>query len=115
TSIIVTVPACSELWSSHDAFCGHYRRYSLAMLDALAVELNWTVKRKGYFFRIPYMPMLLLSLLGIKRDTRIDPPGKVSRPIHRLVSAACRLEQAILPPGVRGSSAYAVYSPGRSA
>ena len=107
--VIVTVPTCQEIWSNFDTFCGHYRRYTLGMLEQLGTDLNWTTKRAGYFFRFPYLPMRLMSLLKIERNIKIDPPSKAMRPLHRLVAIACQLEQALLPRRIRGSSAYAVY------
>jgi hypothetical protein len=107
--IVITVPACQELWSEHDAFCGHYRRYSLEMLEKLSMDINWRTKAAGYFFRLPYLPMRLMSLFEMHRNSKLDPPGKLMRQLHRLVSAACQLEQAIMPPRVRGSSAYSVF------
>jgi hypothetical protein len=107
--IIITVPTCQEIWSNYDSFCGHYRRYTLGMLDELATHLKWKTKSAGYFFRFPYLPMRLMSLLGVDRNTKINPPGKMMRPLHRLVSAACQLEQALVPGRIRGSSAYGVY------
>ena len=112
--VIITVPACPELWSNYDIFYGHHRRYSLGMLEKLSTDLNWTTKTKGYFFRIPYFPGRLLSLLGIDRGTKIDPPGKAMRLIHRLMSSVCQLEQGILPRRVRGTSAYAIYYTGKA-
>ena len=110
-AVIITVPACQELWSNNDTFCGHYRRYSLAMLEKLSKDLNWTTKSAGYFFRLPYLPMRLMILLGIYHNSKLDPPGKAMRLLHRLVAAACLLEQALVPRRVRGSSAYAVFYP----
>ena len=107
--VIITVPTCQEIWSNYDSFCGHYRRYTLGMLEELATHLNWKTKSAGYFFRFPYLPMRLMSLLGVDRNTKINPPGRMMRPLHRLVSAACQLEQALMPGRIRGSSAYGVY------
>lgn len=112
--VIITVPGCHEIWSNFDVFCGHYRRYTLAMLDELAAELHWTTSRAGYFFRLPYLPMRLMSFLGIDRKTDMHPPTKVMRPFHGLVALACRFEQALLPRQIRGSSAYVVYALGRA-
>jgi hypothetical protein len=109
--VIITVPARQELWSHYDDSNGHYRRYSLEMLETLAVNLHWTTQYSGYFFRVPYLLMRLMYMFGIARDEKIHSPGKAMRSIHRLVSAACQLEQAILPRRIRGSSAYAVYYP----
>lgn len=107
--IIVTVPACQELWSNYDTFYGHYRRYSLEMLEKLSRELNWTTNSAGYFFRLPYLPGRLMSSLGIERETKIGSPGKVMRFVHRLISSVCQLELTIMPQRIKGTSAYAVY------
>jgi hypothetical protein len=83
------------------------------MLEELATQLKWKTKSAGYFFRFPYLPMRLMSLLGVDRNTQINPPTKMMRPLHRLVSAACQLEQVLVPQKIRGSSAYGVYYPNR--
>lgn len=107
--VIVTVPACQELWSNYDDFAGHQRRYTLETLGQLGSVLGWQAVRSGYFFRLPYLPMRMMSLLGVNRNLKIVPPGRLTRPIHRLVSAASRLEQSIVPSTVRGSSAFALF------
>lgn len=111
--VLVTVPTCQELWSNFDTVFGHYRRYTLEGLEKLGTDLNWTTDRAGYFFRLPYLPMRLMSLLKIDRNIKINPPGKAMRPLHRLVAIVSQLEQMILPRRVRGSSAYAVYYPNK--
>jgi hypothetical protein len=111
--IIITVPTRQEIWSNYDSFCGHYRRYTLEMLDELATHLKWKTKSAGYFFRFPYLPMRLMSLLGVDRNTQINSPTKMMRPLHWLVSAVCQLEQVLVPRRIRGSSAYGVYYPDR--
>tara|TARA_R110002049_G_scaffold134756_4_gene294293 strand:- start:4125 stop:4865 length:741 start_codon:yes stop_codon:yes gene_type:complete len=109
--VIVTVPTRQEIWSNFDDFYGHYRRYTLDMLYDLARQLNWTTKRAAYFFRLPYLPLRMMSALGIERDTQMNAPGRAMRPMHRLVSSLCHLEEAIMPQQVRGTSAYAVFRP----
>lgn len=111
SAVIVTVPARQELWSNYDVFYGHHRRYSIASLEKLAKDLGWTTERAGYFFRMPYLPGRILSLLGVDRGTTIKAPSKAMRPVHGLVSAVCQLEQSVLPRGIPGTSAYAVYYP----
>jgi hypothetical protein len=110
--VIVTVPARQEIWSNYDSTVGHFRRYSLDMLDQLAADLGWSVKQSGYFFRLSYVAMRVMSFLGLDRNTSFEPPGKTARLLHRLMSAVCTLELRMLPRRVRGSSAYVVYRPG---
>lgn len=107
--VLVTVPTCQELWSNYDDFAGHYRRYTLETLDQMASELGWKTARSGYFFRLSYLPMRLMARLGVNRNLNIVAPGRLMRPLHRLVIMASRLEQAIVPPTVKGSSAFAVF------
>ncbi|MFT4519782.1 MAG: hypothetical protein ACI9JM_002179 [Halioglobus sp.] len=107
--VVITVPTCKELWSNYDDYYGHHRRYSLKMLATLSQDLNWTTKSMGYFFRISYFPMLLMSLLGVKRNLSFTAPGKAMRPLHRLVSSLSHIEQSIIPRRIKGTSAYAVY------
>lgn len=110
-AVVITVPTCQELWSNFDIFTGHHRRYTMESLEQLATDLDWTIKMAGYFLRISYLPMRLMAALGIDRNTRIYPPSKIMRPLHRLVALVCQLEQAIIPRRIRGSSAYAVCYP----
>ncbi|MDC0362148.1 class I SAM-dependent methyltransferase [Halioglobus sp.] len=109
--VVVTVPARKEIGSNYDAVVGHYRRYSLEMLEQLAANVGWPVGRTGYFFRVSYLPMRLMAMLGVNRNTHFKSPGKVMQHLHRIVSRVCTLEQRVLPGRVRGSSAYAVYHP----
>lgn len=107
-TVIVTVPARGELWSNYDDFYGHYRRYTLPMLSELAQSLGWERQRSGYFFQLLYLPMRLMSALGVKRATSIAAPATGVRWLHALVAAYHRLEESVLPGAIPGTSAYAV-------
>ncbi|NND69789.1 MAG: hypothetical protein HKN19_19520, partial [Halioglobus sp.] len=112
-NVIVTVPARRELWSHYDEFFGHYRRYTLSMLDEHGKALGWGQERGGYFFRLPYIVMRLLGGLGVPRSTAMVAPAAGLRWLHALVAAYLRLESWLLPAGVPGTSAYAIYRIGR--
>lgn len=47
--IVVTVPACQSLWSAHDVFLRHFRRYSRATLKACSLAAGYEVQRISYF------------------------------------------------------------------
>lgn len=49
-NVIVTVPAFNILFSAHDKFLGHFRRYSRVELQKLMSIVGTTEKRSGYFF-----------------------------------------------------------------
>lgn len=50
TLVAVTVPAFQSLFSSHDKWLGHYRRYSIKMLKQHLHQAGFTPVRSGYFF-----------------------------------------------------------------
>ena len=50
--VFITVPAFDSLWSSHDEFLGHYRRYSLSSLRSLATACHVTITRAYYMFGV---------------------------------------------------------------
>jgi hypothetical protein len=50
TRFLITVPAFQTLFCSHDAFLGHYRRYSSRMLRSLIDDTGLRAIEIGYFF-----------------------------------------------------------------
>ena len=49
---VITVPAFSWLWSSHDMFLKHYRRYSRADLTATLQECGYNDIDSGFLFSL---------------------------------------------------------------
>lgn len=50
THFVVTVPAFMWLWSGHDVFLEHYRRYNLVQLRRVLTTAGLKVERGHYFF-----------------------------------------------------------------
>jgi len=50
TVFVVTVPAFQSLYSEHDRFLGHYRRYDRASLRKAMLDSGLREVRSGYFF-----------------------------------------------------------------
>lgn len=72
TRVLITVPAYQGLFCSHDAFLGHYRRYSNARLLGLVDSSGLRVLEIGYFFS-SLLPLRMLQVLkeralGMKPD-----------------------------------------------
>lgn len=72
TRLLITVPAYQSLFSSHDAFLGHYRRYSNGSLRRLIERSGFKVLDIGYFFG-SLLPVRVLQVikervLGMKPD-----------------------------------------------
>jgi hypothetical protein len=65
---LLTVPAFQGLFSRHDEFLGHYRRYSLGELADVARQAGLTVRDQSYFFSTLLLPRsvkVILEKLGV--------------------------------------------------
>ena len=63
--ILVTVPAYQFLWSPHDDFLHHVRRYTKKSLRKVLEEAGYKVERLSYFNTILF-PLALIQRLGSK-------------------------------------------------
>jgi hypothetical protein len=102
--IIVTVPARQELWSNYDEYYGHRRRYDLGSLETLYPQNAFEPTSARYAFRLLYAPALALRLTRTGRSVSIAAPPHVLRPLHRLIAGYFRLESALLPGWIAGTS-----------
>jgi trans-aconitate methyltransferase len=50
TWLLITVPAFQSLWTRHDVFLGHYRRYTRQLLRQRVQAAGLTTSAEGYFF-----------------------------------------------------------------
>jgi len=46
----ITVPAFLSLWSGHDVYLGHYRRYIISTLRGLLTRSGYGIKNCYYIF-----------------------------------------------------------------
>ncbi len=95
--VLITVPAFQILYSQHDVFLEHYRRYSAARLAALVRTVGLEVVRRGSLFGSLLLPRALVSL----REQLLGPPRGGTRGLadwshgvflQRLVAAALELD-----------------------
>ena len=102
--ILVTVPACEDLWSNYDEFYGHFRRYSLKSLEAEVAAMGMLPKQLSYFFHALYPAgRVVLALIG-NRDIRITAPRGWWRMVHRLIGVAFHIENFLIPRRWPGTS-----------
>lgn len=65
TKFIITVPAFNYLFSTHDKFLGHYRRYTNKTLKEVLESANLKVVEIGYFF-VMLLPIRWFQVLKEK-------------------------------------------------
>ncbi|MDR1989672.1 MAG: class I SAM-dependent methyltransferase [Acidobacteriaceae bacterium] len=73
---LITVPAYQQLFSSHDTFLGHYRRYTRRMLRQTMTAARLTPVVDGYLFAsllpLRYAQVLREKLFGVPHGATTD-------------------------------------------
>lgn len=96
TRFIITVPAFQFLWSGHDVFLGHYRRYTLSGLTGLMERAGLVVERRAYYFGLVFPLVVAVRLAGrlLGRNTN-EPVSDLKKhgPLtNSILSMLCRIE-----------------------
>ncbi|HEV7545634.1 MAG TPA: methyltransferase domain-containing protein [Reyranella sp.] len=106
---LVTVPAFGFLWSGHDVFLGHKRRYRLGEIEAVLRDADLEVMRGSYYFGLVF-PLAA----AVRLATRNSGEPKSSLKKHgaitnSLLSAVCTAEVPLFPINrLAGLSAFVV-------
>ena len=94
TRFLVTVPAFNWLWSQHDEFLGHYRRYQITSLEAALAGGGVQVTGSCYLFGAVF-PMAVASRLASRLRPKNGAPqsqmGTLPAPLNAALAAACKL------------------------
>jgi 2-polyprenyl-3-methyl-5-hydroxy-6-metoxy-1,4-benzoquinol methylase len=99
TTFLLTAPAFMFMWSPHDDFLGHYRRYKIIEFERLIKSAGLMLSKGSYFFAGVF-PMAMISRL-IGRIAGVifrNRPAKSqmknhSKTINQLLYRLCNLEQ----------------------
>ena len=88
TRFLLTVPAHMWMWSGHDVFLEHYRRYTIGEVDRLVARAGLTLLRSSYYFGLT-LPLAA----GVRLGRRLNPfhrdvPGSDMKPHGAAVNAA---------------------------
>jgi 2-polyprenyl-3-methyl-5-hydroxy-6-metoxy-1,4-benzoquinol methylase len=96
THFLITVPAFQWLWSGHDVFLEHYRRYTLAGVESLLRAGGLELRKGAYFFGLLLPPVAAVRWLGKLRASTAQTPEsdlKLHSPwVNALLAQVCRLE-----------------------
>lgn len=72
---LLTVPAHQWLWSPHDVFLGHRRRYTLRMLEEVAQRAGLRVVSSHYYFAL-VLPLAMATRWWHRIAVRVDAAPK---------------------------------------
>ena len=100
TRFLITVPAFEWLWSEHDVFLEHRRRYHLEQLLSAVAKAGLTVLHSSYFFAL-VLPLAAVTRLSGRLHRQRQRPAKSQLRKHgwltnTALSALCRLELPVL-------------------
>jgi len=97
--MMITVPAFNSLFSSHDRFLGHYRRYGLKGLIALVKGAGATPLSSGYLYTSLLAPRLASVCIEKITRPKAEPAGvggwSHGRIFTGVVEAALKADNAV--------------------
>jgi 2-polyprenyl-3-methyl-5-hydroxy-6-metoxy-1,4-benzoquinol methylase len=94
---LVTVPAFGFLWSGHDVFLEHKRRYRLGEIEAAMRDAGLKVVRGSYYFGLVF-PLAAVVRLATRGTT--EPTSSLKKhgaATNGLLSAICAAELPLFP------------------
>lgn len=96
---LISVPAFQFLWSGHDEFLDHKRRYTLNQLEATAREASLNIKRSSYYFGGVFPIAALLRLtqaIGGRNTAARSQLSKHSPIVNGILKLICYSELPIM-------------------
>ena len=96
----ISVPAFDFLWSGHDVFLEHKRRYRLEQLETVAEKAGLTVNKSGYYFGIVF-PLAAAIRLAKRQSDGAPKPAQSDLSLHHpwvnmALAALCSLEVPLI-------------------
>jgi SAM-dependent methyltransferase len=99
TYFLLTVPAFQFLWSAHDEFLEHKRRYTLPQLKDLALKSGLSIQTEMYFFGLVF-PLAVLTRFTqkyiFKGKAPISQLDSHAAWLNALLKVICRAELSFM-------------------
>ncbi len=90
----ITVPAFKSLWSAHDEYLCHYRRYTIETLKKVLMESKYTLTSTYYLYGILF-PLVWLSrrISNLSSDKEVKSEMKPLPPIlNKILFSICSFD-----------------------
>ncbi len=98
-TFLISVPAFQFMWSGHDVFLEHKRRYTLAALERVVEAAGLRIRHSTYFFAAVFPMAMLLRLPRKLLGGTVQPASDIklhSRPVNWLLNALCIAELKLI-------------------
>lgn len=105
--VMISVPAFLSLWSAHDIFLGHFRRYRLAQLRALIKAADLELLECNYLFGIIFPIAWIVRKLKRKESPASD-LSSIPGPLNWLLLKILKIEHQTSINKLCGVSAFGV-------
>ena len=92
TTFIITVPAFNFMWSAHDDFLEHRRRYTIGSLRKTIQGVGATPQSLHYFFAAVLPPAAAVRLLRRRSTPESSDMAVVPQFVNSILTAICGLE-----------------------
>ncbi|HHS95400.1 MAG TPA: hypothetical protein ENJ45_02340 [Phaeodactylibacter sp.] len=86
----ITVPAFQSLWSTHDVYLGHYRRYTIPMLSKLLRHHKCHIAKQYYIFAAIFLPAWFIRRLKRNQKNMEAPQSSDMAPLPAPLNFALR-------------------------
>lgn len=101
--VLISVPAYQFLWSSHDVFLDHRRRYTKAGIEGVVRAAGLRIERTRFFFAVLFPLVAMTRLIErIYPAWRADPPRSELRghsaAVNSLLTRMHQLERCVVLP-----------------
>jgi len=97
---LISVPAFQFLWSGHDEFLEHKRRYTLTQIERVATMSGLILERGAYYFGLVFPLAAATRIAGRLRSASSEAPQSQLKRHHPLVNrtldALCQAELPLL-------------------
>lgn len=96
TTFVITVPAFEFLWSAHDDFLEHRRRYTTAMLAETIRAAGASPDRLHYYFGAVFPVAVAVRLARRRSDADSSDMKPVPEALNSVLKAICRAETHLM-------------------
>lgn len=100
TRFIISVPAFAFLWSAHDVFLDHYRRYTLPSLEQALINSGLVVDWSHYYYGAVFPIAAGVRLLEhLKSQDHTEPKSNLRRhgaAVNAILYGLCAVETSVM-------------------
>ena len=100
TSFLISVPAFNFMWSGHDVFLNHYRRYSIShllnVINGAGLKPVHSSYYFGFIFIIPLILRMFEKLTGNRKSKPVSQMRKHSKFVNSILRYISILELPIM-------------------